>query len=201
MPRIAAHPCSAEHTRHQHQKHRQSEDQVSLPDRTGEAKAQSPITRVVQPEPVRLCQHPGQHCNKPQHRDQRKRAEQMQRHLVQHQQQPGQQPSLQDRHRIAVIGEPRPVQVRVAIEVLKLAHLGPCRIDPHGRDRQQQVDDPDPEVFLAGSGELHATGARCGCRRRFAHRRMHIDHVHPHAPLVGKPKKWHHRCYPGVPFE
>jgi len=51
-------------------------------------------------------------------------------------------------------------QFGVPIKVLQPPHLGPRRIDAQGDDRQQQIDDPDAEIFGATTGETNCSGAR-----------------------------------------
>ena len=63
------------------------------------------------------------------------------------------QASAQDGDRVAVkleigVGEPR-----VAVEEAALAHGRPRRPQAEGHERQEQVDDPDPEIVAGVAGE------------------------------------------------
>src|SRR5690606_22168600 len=52
-----------------------------------------------------------------------------------------------------VVFEAAAGDLRAAIEITGAAHLGPRRIDAQRDDGQQQVDDPDAEIFAAGAAE------------------------------------------------
>ncbi len=73
---------------------------------------------------------------------------------------------LEDRHRVAVIVEVGVRDPGVAIEVALLAHLRPRRIDAERDERQEQVNQPDAEVFLPVAGEGEGVDARAGRGRR-----------------------------------
>ena len=73
---------------------------------------------------------------------------------------------IEDRGGPAVVVEPGPRELRVAMEVLEPPHLRPRGVDAERDDREQQVDDPDAEVLAAGADEAKGQAvfaARDGC--------------------------------------
>jgi hypothetical protein len=52
-----------------------------------------------------------------------------------------------------MIFEGLPEQNGVAVEISVASDLGPGRIDAKRDDRQQDVDDPDAEIFLGAAGK------------------------------------------------
>jgi hypothetical protein len=53
-----------------------------------------------------------------------------------------------------VIIENRTGDTRIAVEILQPPYFGPGRINAKRCNRQQQIYDPDAEVFGAGAGEF-----------------------------------------------
>ena len=66
----------------------------------------------------------------------------------------GDQPSLEDLGRAAVILERGTVDRRAAVEVSQAANFSPRRIDSQRQERRQQVDDPDAKVLASRRAEF-----------------------------------------------
>ena len=73
------------------------------------------------------------------------------------------EPAPEDCAGVPVVMERGAVELRVAVEVARLADLRPRRPDPEGHEREEQVHDPDPEVLAALPGEPDRQALRRGC--------------------------------------
>jgi len=65
----------------------------------------------------------------------------------------------------------------IAMKILQPAHLGPSRINAKRHDRQEQIHDPDFEIFRAAAGkfqlflsDLHRRGRANACHGGVVHR-------------------------------
>lgn len=91
--------------------------------------------------------------------------------VVSDQQARGDQASLENRHRIAVVFKRRAGEMRIVVEVAHLADFRPRGIYAERDDVEQQIDDPDAEVFGARTGKSQTLGTSGVARVRLKSRR------------------------------
>jgi hypothetical protein len=146
------------HQRHQRagqheDRRRQQVHEIGFLDAAGEAERQPAVHRVRQAEPERGPHHEGQAGQQQRDRDDAGLEREPERVVVGGQQRHGEDAPAQDRFRIAAEVEGGAGQLGVAVKIAQPARLGPGRVDAQRGHRQQQVDDPDAEVFGAAAGK------------------------------------------------
>ncbi len=156
----------------------QQEDLVRLGILAGEGEAQTPVAGIGHAEAQRPHQQPRKHQPDRRQQQQRQHRRHPPRQVERQRQHKDDRPALENSGRAAVVVEARPAQPGVAIEILQRAHLGPCRVEAQRDDGQQQVDDPDAEVFRAAAAETHPQRLRDGRSRGAAQYGLTRDVVH-----------------------
>ena len=68
--------------------------------------------------------------------------------------------SLQNLFRVAGVIEGMSVEQGAVVKILFAPHFGPCRINAEGNNRQQEIDNPDGEIFGTFAAEMKAIFAR-----------------------------------------
>ncbi|KAF1858517.1 hypothetical protein Lal_00015034 [Lupinus albus] len=145
--------------RHRHEVH-----DVRLPNAAPKAERQAAVERVRQAEAQRGPHHEGQAGQQQRDGDDAHLQRQAERVVIEGQQHHGEDAPAQDRLRVAAEVEAGAGELGVAVKVLQAAGLGPRRIDAQRGHREQQVDDPDAEIFRAAAGERQAMRGRLGER-------------------------------------
>src|SRR5450830_510256 len=127
------------------------------------AEADTAIAGVVEFELQTAPDQPGhRHHESDQHEQADQRVE-FERELIAEQQHDSDDATLENRHRVAVIFKAGAGDRSVVIKITQPSYLGPGGINPQRDDRQQQVDDPDTEVFGPAPTErkcLHGSRGR-----------------------------------------
>jgi len=165
---------------------------ASLAVRSGKTEAQAPVAGIEGAEAEGTDHQPG-------HRQ----GEAADRHAVSqrphrlgqrqaHQRSQCNAAPLEDGPGFAVVGKGGTGQLQIAVEILLAADLGPGRVKAEGDDAEQQIDDPDAEIFTATAGELQALpvsrnsrSRRDGGRLRRCRRRAGDGREQP--GIVGRP--------------
>ena len=165
-------------------KHRQERPQDighhRLSDAAAEAETDIAIHAVARVEGQGADHDPGKEQQEDQAQNRPCRREEFGDYDIDDEDGKGNQSSDQDLQRSCRVLEAAAVDIRIAVEVLLVAHLGPGRVDAESQDREQDIDDPDLEIFealavelyrelprLAAGGGFGVRGARLG-RRRWA---------------------------------
>src|ERR1035438_35851 len=155
--------------RDQRQEPVEEENAIGPGDSAPKVKARATPARVIEPKPKRIAQQPRHDDRNANQNDDRYRRMQAYRVVIGDQHHQRYRASEQYPTWTAAKIEARPRQFGVPVEVLQPPHLGPRRIDAQGYDRQQQIDDPDAEIFGAATREMQLFRCkwRSALRRRF----------------------------------
>ena len=189
--------AQAEERREKRRDEQRQHRAIGAVERAGEAESQAAPARVGEAELHRGAQQRRKHDREDHHRHHRGAFREASCQRIAHDQHTDEDVAAQHLERIAVEIERVAVDQRVAVEVAQPTHLGPRVVQAQRDDGQQQVDDPDPEIFAARARETNFERALEGLRRRGGRRpRVLRECVHPVPRPVGAPPSCCGRNFP-----